>query len=78
MSDQISRGKPEYPHSGLTGLIIGCAMKVHSKLGPGLLETTYHACLAYELENAGLEVQSQVALPLAYGDVRLEVDTEST
>lgn len=42
-------------------------------LGPGLLESSYHACLAYELVDAGLEVRSQVALPLAYGEVRLEV-----
>ena len=48
-------------------------MKVHTRLGPGLLESSYHACLAYELANAGLEVQSQVALPLTYGDVQLEV-----
>ena len=65
--------KADYPHSGLTGLIIGCAMKVHTKLGPDLLESSYHACLAYELTNAGLEVQSQVGLPLVYGKVQFEV-----
>ena len=63
----------KYPLSELTGLIIGCAMKVHTKLGPGLLESTYHACLVYELTKAGLEVQSQVALPLTYGGVQLDV-----
>jgi GxxExxY protein len=68
-----SATEADYPQSGLTGLIIGCAMKVHTKLGPGLLESSYHACLAYELINAGLEVQSQVSLPLAYGEVQLEV-----
>ena len=68
-----SATKGDYPQSGLTGLIIGCAMKVHTKLGPGLLESSYHACLAYELVNAGLEVRSQVSLPLAYGEVQLEV-----
>jgi len=48
-------------------------MKVHTRLGPGLLESSYHACLAYELVNAGLEVRSQVSFPLAYGEVQLEV-----
>ncbi|MEP7326206.1 MAG: GxxExxY protein [Gemmatimonadota bacterium] len=62
-----------FPLSQLTGLIIGCAMKVHTRLGPGLLENSYHACLAHELVNAGLEVDSQVALPLFYGDVQLDV-----
>ncbi|HEV8125183.1 MAG TPA: GxxExxY protein [Gemmatimonadales bacterium] len=68
-----SATKADYPQSGLTGLVIGYAMKVHTRLGPGLLESSYHACLAYELINAGLEVQSQVSLPLAYGEVQLEV-----
>ena len=38
----------------LSKIIIGCAMKVHTKLGPGLLESAYEACLAYELSKAGL------------------------
>lgn len=65
--------KPEYRLSGLTGLIIGSAMKVHTRLGPGLLESTYHACLTHELTNAGLVVQTQVALPLVYGGVHLDI-----
>lgn len=73
MTGQPSPTKSEYPLSGLTGLIIGCAMKVHTKLGPGLRESSYHACLAFELTNPGLEVQSQVPLPLVYGDIQLEV-----
>lgn len=48
-------------------------MRVHSALGPGLLESAYEACLAYELDKVGLPVQKQVALPLEYDNVRLEV-----
>jgi GxxExxY protein len=56
----------------LSGKIIGAAMKVHSALGPGLLESVYEACLAYELEQMGLAVRRQVTLPLAYGAVYIE------
>ena len=57
----------------LSHKIIGCAMKVHSELGPGLLESSYEACLYYELKNKGLGVIKQMALPLVYNDVKLEV-----
>ena len=53
--------------------IIGCAYKVHSKLGSGLLESTYEACLEYELKEIGLKVERQKALPVIYDDVRLDV-----
>jgi GxxExxY protein len=56
----------------LTYRIIGCAYKVHKKLGPGLLESTYEACLEYELARSGLDVRCQVALPVIYDDIRLE------
>ena len=52
--------------------IIGCAMKVHSRLGPGLLESAYEACLAYELVKAGLRVERQKPLPLIYDEVKLD------
>jgi GxxExxY protein len=57
----------------LTEKIIGCAIEVHRKLGPGLLESTYEACLLYELTNAGLEVKTQIGLPLIYKEIKLEV-----
>ena len=47
-------------------------MKVHSALGPGLLESAYEACLAYELRNMGLSVERQRRLPIQYGELRLE------
>ncbi len=56
----------------LTYEIIGCAYKVHSQLGPGLLESTYEVCLQHELFKAGLEVARQVALPVVYDDIRLD------
>lgn len=56
----------------LTSQIIGAAIKVHRKLGPGLLESAYEACLAYEIEQLGLHLQRQKAVPLVYESVRLE------
>ena len=56
----------------ITEIIIGCAIEVHKQLGPGLLESTYEACLHYELEKAGLRVQIQVPMPLIYKEVHLE------
>ncbi|MCX6304421.1 MAG: GxxExxY protein [Bacteroidetes bacterium] len=46
--------------------IVGCAIEVHKNLGPGLLESVYHTCLIEELTNFGLEVKSQVYVPLIY------------
>ena len=52
---------------------IGAAIKVHTELGPGLLEKTYEACLIHELEKTGLKVESQVAFPIKYGDVDIDI-----
>jgi GxxExxY protein len=52
--------------------LIGAAMKVHSALGPGLLESAYEACLLYELEKRRLRARSQVLLPLRYEDISLD------
>jgi len=54
------------------GRILGGVMRVHSGLGPGLLESAYEACLAYELAGEGLDVQRQVPLPVQYRDVKLD------
>jgi GxxExxY protein len=48
-------------------------MKVHSLLGPGLLESAYQACLAHELRTRGLEVATEVPLPVVYEGHKLEV-----
>ena len=52
--------------------IIGAAIEVHKQLGPGLLESSYEVCLAYELRQQGLNIQTQVALPVVYKEVKLE------
>ena len=57
----------------ISKLIIGCAMKVHSRLGPGLLESAYEAALAYELSKAGLHFDRQKPMPLIYDEVKLDV-----
>lgn len=52
--------------------IIGAAIEVHKQLGPGLLESSYEYCLAYELRSLGLAVKHQVALPIVYKEVKLD------
>ena len=56
----------------LTQRIIGAAIEVHRTLGPGLLESAYEACLAFELGERGLHVARQVALPVVYKDVQID------
>jgi GxxExxY protein len=70
---EFEGAKPMIEEKELTGRIIECAMKVHSVLGPGLLESAYEACLLYELRRSGLEATNQVELPLVYGEVHLDV-----
>lgn len=56
----------------LTYEIIGCVYKVHSELGPGLLESTYEICLEHELLKVGLKVDRQKLLPVIYNDIKLD------
>jgi GxxExxY protein len=56
----------------LTEKIIGAAIKIHRRLGPGLLESAYETCLAFELQEIGLRVEQQKAVPLVYESVKLE------
>ena len=56
----------------ITHEIIDSAYKVHSTLGPGLLESAYRTCLAYELLKKGLRVDEEKPLPLVYEEIRLE------
>jgi len=53
--------------------VLDLSFRVHKKLGPGLLESAYEACLFYELNKAGLKVEKQKALPLFYEQVKLDV-----
>ncbi len=53
--------------------IIGAAIQVHTTLGPGLLESTYEACLKYELQKRGLKVLSQLELPVVYDGMKIDL-----
>jgi GxxExxY protein len=66
--------REEHPHQELTEKVIGLAMKVHRALGPGLLESAYEACLAFELEESGFDVRRQVPVDLLYSD-RLRIES---
>ena len=57
---------------GITRVIITMAIKVHSKLGPGLLESVYRTCLAHELRNAGLHVVAEQVVPVFYDELQLD------
>ncbi len=52
--------------------IIGAAIEVHRHLGPGLLESAYQSCLAFELKQLGLKLEEQKPLPIVYKDVKLD------
>ena len=62
----------QYKFSDITERIIGCAIEVHKHLGPGLLESAYEECLAYELVSSGLRVERQKPLPITYKDIHLD------
>jgi GxxExxY protein len=59
--------------NAITEAIIGAAMRVHTALGPGLLESAYEVCLCHELVKSGHSVQRQVPLPVIYDGVTVEV-----
>lgn len=56
----------------ITEEIIGAAIEVHKQLGPGLLESAYEECLAYEFKQKGFEVERQVPVPVVYKEIKLE------
>ena len=60
-------------HQELTGSILQCAYKVHTELGPGLLESAYEECLYYELDKKGLDVIKQKPMPLVYEAKKLDL-----
>ncbi|MES2780952.1 MAG: GxxExxY protein [Bacteroidota bacterium] len=57
----------------ITYKIIGAALEIHKNVGPGLLESTYEAALAYDLRLLGLDVKTQHPLPFIYKEIRMEV-----
>ncbi|HXA25904.1 MAG TPA: GxxExxY protein [Acetobacteraceae bacterium] len=77
MSEAVGRKlkvmKPGLVHGGdITHRIIGAAMRVHRRLGPGLLESVYEACLCHELRRAAIPFDRQVRLPVRYDGVTLD------
>lgn len=56
----------------ITKRILGCAFKVHTALGPGLRESAYHRCLAYELQKMGVLVESEISLPIVYDGLKID------
>ena len=56
----------------LSNKVIGCAIEAHRELGPGLLESSYQACLAHELSRAGIRFTQQHPMPVSYKDIRLD------
>jgi GxxExxY protein len=66
----MMRGNLE--RDSLTEKVIGLGIEVHRALGPGLLESAYERCLAYELTKAGIHYHTQVILPLVYKEIELD------
>ena len=62
----------EKTENELSNIILGCAIEVHKKLGPGLLESAYQECLFFELINSGLKVIKEKPMPIVYKDVKLD------
>ncbi|MGC9331193.1 MAG: GxxExxY protein [Bacteroidales bacterium] len=54
--------------------VLGCAIRVHKALGPGLLESVYEKCLKYELTKQGYDVVSQLHIPISYDEIQIEAD----
>ncbi len=61
---------PDIEH--LATVVVDAAYKVHSSLGPGLLESVYELCLVHELEKRGIPSERQVKIPVVYDGIRLE------
>ena len=57
----------------LSKIIVDCSFKIHTRLGPGLLESVYEELLAYELSNHGLSLKRQIGIPLFYDDKKMEL-----
>jgi GxxExxY protein len=72
--EALVRGAIESERDPLTQRVIGLAIEVHRELGPGLLESAYEECLCWELTSAGLAFKRQVALPVRYKGVELDID----
>ena len=68
----MNRSDSDTAKDPLTRKVIGLAIEVHRRLGPGLLESAYEECLCWEMTQADLDVQRQVTLPISYKGVKLD------
>ncbi len=59
--------------NSLSNKIIGTAIELHKKLGPGLLESAYENALAYDLKEIGLDIKQQVSMPFVYKEIKLDI-----
>jgi GxxExxY protein len=72
MAETISQPTPRLLHADLTRGILAAAMRVHQRLGPGLLEGAYRACFARQLSLDGFCVKREVAIPVRYEGMSVE------
>jgi len=71
MTDSVLQDAPRV--NRVSGMVVSSAMRVHTALGPGLLETAYKACLLHELRKQGLKADNQVQLPVSYDEVTIDL-----
>ena len=58
--------------NGIGGIVVDCAVKVHVRLGPGLLESVYEEVMSYELSKKGLVIQRQLPIPITYDNLQFK------
>lgn len=73
MAERARRQPSEIVDDGFTRRVLGCGIKVHKRLGVGLLESAYETCFALELAKSGFSVVQQVSLPIDYDGERVDL-----
>src|SRR5687768_16320413 len=68
-----SHGDPHMTENDIASVVVDAALKIHKTLGPGLLESVYQATLSFELQKRGLRVVEELALPVRYEGVKLDL-----
>jgi GxxExxY protein len=72
LTTEDTESTEEFENNSLTDAIIGAAISVHRELGPGLLESAYEKCLAFELTRSGMQIASQQEIPIKYKGQSIE------
>lgn len=72
MNHEVHEDHEGYTFGDLSHAVIGAAIEVHRELGPGLLESVYQRCLAFELISRGIEIAEEVPLPVVYKGASLD------